>query len=308
MNNIYRYSLKDRLSVKADIDFLLDELFELEVKIKSEDFNFEEKLKLKKKTDELVTKIDMKKQILDCIDRQQNHNKVSLETERKIGNNLLWAFIASVGLATFYGCGTLNKTKADLRSLQSNYQVQSHHLSLMKDRNSKLAGILSLVQDAYGHIYDENGRLIVKVEELNKTKEQLIVENAIAWRWYDRHVEKISKLENELKNQKPMERRTYSSESPVVSFNDRPYDYCVVGWIGDKELRCYNNKTQTDYAIKVKGEWGEKEIWNGCVLRVTYMSSGNLIAYNPSSGASQYITGLYKLDNDGFPELVKKIQ
>lgn len=195
--------------------------------------------------------------------------------------------------------------KVELEELHQSYNglLEVHEIQVKK--HNDLVQWANSLSFENSDLYDENGKLKVANTDLEKTKEKLAEENAIAWRWYDRHTEKIEKLEEQVTVLTEEIAQSESSISTIASKPKPKWDYCVTQNVVGNVVFCYSGRTKSDYKLILDHPFAEGEIGRDAVLRIEY-NSNSLIVVGEGKGAG--VLGIYLLDNDGTPERVKDLR
>lgn len=237
--HLLRYTNRGR--IEQEIAALMDELFTLE--FQDTTLMDEDSLEVRRRKIKYVT---------DTIEKQQELlAKIPLpapkpapvvkKEEMPLSFVIAWIF-AVVIAGLFY----LVKIRVDeLRELKeltkSQQMVNWQHLAKIKMLEEQLAALTG------EHIGLEEEHKVLEVHDALVTidRDKLKKENAIAWRWYDRHTAKIDKLEEEINT-------LTAAASSSVTFEgvEVPMAYCVA--LADsqrKTVKCHSNKTSSDYII-----------------------------------------------------------
>ena len=120
-------------------------------------------------------------------------------------------------------------------------------------------------------------------------------ENAIAWRWYDRHTKKINELEEQITE--------LTASSVTFEGVQVPEAYCVAQSAERKTVKCHSNKTSTDYIIHFSLY---PDIKTKDVLKI---NNNDNIAYVVGKNRQYKIDRVYKYFNEDDPyERVNLIQ
>lgn len=294
------YSDMDEPTIRSDLRTMLNDLFELEMACGS-DLSLKELAEIKKEMSSLTRRIDLKRSILRRIEAKSTPPVLpKSEPEAQI-SGLSMALTGAIVVSLYWG----HSYKTELEELQQSYDglLEAHEAQVRK-HNDLVSQANSLSFENH-ELYDENGKLKVANTDLEKTKEELADENAIAWRWYDRHTDKIGKLEEQVAVLTEEIEQSGTSTSAIASKSRPKWDYCVTQKVVGNTIFCYSGASRSDYKLILDHPFAPNEIGRDAVLRIEY-NSNSLLVVGEGKGAE--VLGIYLLDNDGIPERVKDLR
>jgi hypothetical protein len=298
--NLNYYVDMDEQTVRSDLQTMLNDLFELEI-ASGDDMSLEERLKAKREMASLTRRIDIKRSILRRIEAKTV--TPALPTPEEV-SPVSWLSIALTGalVASLYWG---HSHKVDLEELHQSYNglLETHEIQVKK--HNDLVQWANSLSFENSDLYDENGKLKVANTDLEKTKEKLTEENAIAWRWYDRHTEKIEKLEEQVIVLTEEITQSETSISAVASKPKPKWDYCVTQSVGGRSIYCRSGRTKSEYKLSIDQPLARGSIYDGAVVRIEYDTQKFSVVGSDKTGT---VLGIYLLDNDGTPERVKDLR
>lgn len=248
MNNVATHvhfrGYTNRNRVESEIDQLLEELFTLE--FQDTTCMDEDALETRRRKIKYIThKIDRQKDLLlympPPVVAKRPDPIPDKKTESISGWMVFW-FWSSV-IAAFFYYKKSNEYREVKELAEARQETNWKHLAKIAMLERQLA---DLTGDHLG-LQEEHKDLEVHDALVTIDRDKLKEENAIAWRWYDRHTAKINKLEKEISA------LTVADSSVTFEGVQAPDAYCVATASAEnKTVRCYSNKTSTEYIIHFK--------------------------------------------------------
>lgn len=243
---IHLHSYNNRSRIERTINELMDELFTLEFQDTSE--MSVDMLEIRKRKIQYITyTIDKQKDLLAKIPlapiKPQESVVRAVETKKEEGGSALgfvivWLIMPAIIVGLFY----INKTNVEeLRELETLTNTQrllnEHQVTKIKELKEQVTDLTN----KHNSLEESHKDLQIHDGIVTAERDKLQTENAIAWRWYDRHTAKISKLE------KTIEDMTANS----VEFGGAtPIAFCVAQYLPEyKTVRCLSSKTAKEYII-----------------------------------------------------------
>lgn len=293
--NLNYYADMDEQAVRFDLQTMLNDLFELEVAM-SRVLSRKDVIEVKKQMTSLTRRIDIKRSILRSIETKA----VPLILPKPVTETQdLWV-MALTGVLVASLCWGYSFLEEQRQSFD--YLLETHQDQVRK--NNDLVRRANELGFENSDLFDENGKLKVANIGLQETKEGLAKENAIAWRWYDRHTEKIQKLEEQVTVL--TEEIAFADFPSAATSKPKPkWDYCVTQSVGGRSIYCRSGRTQSEYKLSIDQALARGSIYDGAVVRIEYDTQKFSVVGSDKTGT---VLGIYLLDNDGIPERVKDLR